>query len=115
MFRIIICLLAFTAAFNLTAQSDSSHRPHKGKLSKEERQELKKMKKDLNLSEDQKAALKEIYQKNKATKEARKSMTKEQRREAHKATRSQVDSVLNSDQDAKLKQIRKKRKEFQKN
>ena len=73
------------------------------------------MRKDLNLTEEQKAKLKEIHKEQKATQEARKAKSKEERKAAHQATKAKVDSILNNEQDAKMSEIRKKRREYRKN
>jgi Spy/CpxP family protein refolding chaperone len=49
------------------------------------------------------------------TKEARKTMSKEQRKAEHLATKAKVDNILNNEQGAKMSEIRKKRREYRKN
>lgn len=90
-------------------------KPAKGTISAEEKAKLKEMRKDLNLTEEQKAKLKEVHKETKANKETRKAMTKEQRKASHQVTKAKVDSALNKEQDAKMSEIRKKKKEFRKN
>ena len=84
-------------------------------LTKSERQELRKMRKDMNLTEEQKAKLKAIHDQRKATKDQRKAMPKEQRKIENMKTRDSVNSILTDEQEAKRKEIHKKRKEFKTN
>ena len=107
----LILALSITLLTNATIAQD---KPAKGEISAEEKAKLKEMRKDLQLSEEQKAKLKEIHKEAKANKEARKAMSKEQRRAEMQATKTKVDSVLNNEHDAKLSEIRKKRREFRK-
>jgi hypothetical protein len=67
------------------------------------------------ISTEEKAKLKEIHKERKAGKEARKGMSKEQRKAEHMATKAKVDNILNNEQDAKMSEIRKKRIEYRKN
>lgn len=85
------------------------------KISAEEKQELKKMRKDLNLSDEQKAKMREIHKERKANKEARKAMSKEARKEVNQKDKAKVDEILNDQQDIKMTEIRKKRREFREN
>jgi len=94
---------------------NAQDKPAKANISAEERAKLKSMRKDLNLTEEQKTKLKEIHKERKANKEARKAMTKEQRIAANQADKAKVDAVLNDQQDAKMSEIRKVRKEAVKN
>lgn len=109
--KIIVMFGLVLATLAISAQNP----PAKAKINEEERAKLKEMRKDLNLSEEQKTKLKEIHKERKANAEARKAMTKEQRRAANQETKAKVDNVLNDEQDKKMSEIRKKRKEFRKN
>jgi Spy/CpxP family protein refolding chaperone len=97
-----------------TANQYAQDKPAKGTVTAEEKAKLKEMRKDLNLTEEQKAKLKEIHKEHKATKEARKAISKEQRKAEHLATKAKVDTILNNEQDAKMSEIRKKRREYRK-
>jgi Spy/CpxP family protein refolding chaperone len=107
-------ILALTISL-LSNTAIAQDKPAKGEISTEEKAKLKEMRKDLNLTEEQKTKLKEIHKERKAGKEARKGMSKEQRKAEHMATKAKVDNILNNEQDAKMSEIRKKRIEYRKN
>lgn len=107
-------ILALTISLLLNG-AIAQDNPVKREVSTEEKAKLKEMRKDLNLSEEQKVKLKEIHKEHKATKEARKTMSKEQRKAEHLATKAKVDNILNNEQGAKMSEIRKKRREYRKN
>ena len=73
------------------------------------------MRKDLNLSEEQKARMKEIHKETKANKEKIKAMSKEERKAYMQSKKAQIDTLLNNEQDAKMVEIRKKRREYKTN
>ena len=110
-----ILKLAIIALAVNSAVAQNNPAPAGSKISAEEKQELKKMRKDLNLSDEQKAKIKEIHRERKANKEARKAMSKEARKEANQKDKAKVDEILNDQQDVKMTEIRKKRREFRKN
>ena len=85
------------------------------KISATEKEELKKMRKDMNLTPEQKAKLKEIHKSRKANHEARKARAKAERMAENKATKAQVDAILTPEQQVKRDSIHKKRREFKKN
>lgn len=84
-------------------------------ISKDERKELRKMRKEMNLTPEQKAQMKAIHEKRKAEKEARKAASKEERKAMNKKDQEAVKGVLNDTQEIQHKEIRKKRREFKKN
>lgn len=84
-------------------------------ISKEERRELRKMRKDMNLSPEQKAKLKTMHEERKANKDARKAASKEERKAMNKKHAEGVKEVLTDSQEIQHKEIRKKRREFKKN
>jgi periplasmic protein CpxP/Spy len=104
---ILIILLGIFSTSAIIAQDTA--------ISKEERQQLKKMRKDMNLSAEQKAKLKAIHEERKATKEARKAASKEERKAINMKTNEAVKEILNDNQEAQRKEIQKKRREFKKN
>ncbi len=107
-------ILALTISLLLNG-AIAQDKPVKREVSTEEKAKLREMRKDLNLSEEQKVKLKEIHKEHKATKEARKTMSTEQRKAEHLATKAKVDNILNNEQGAKMSEIRKKRREYRKN
>jgi Spy/CpxP family protein refolding chaperone len=108
-------MLILSLIFLGTANQYAQDKPAKGQISAEEKAKLKEMRKDLQLTDEQKAKLKEVHKERKAGKEARKAMSKEQRKAEHMATKAKVDTILNNEQDAKMSEIRKKRREYRKN
>ena len=48
-------------------------------------------------------------------KPAKGKISAEERKAANQATKAKVDSILNNEQDAKMSEIRKKRREYRKN
>jgi Spy/CpxP family protein refolding chaperone len=107
-------ILALTISL-LANAAIAQDKPAKGEISAEEKAKLKELRKDLNLTEEQKAKLKEVHKERKANKEARKNMSKDQRRAVHQADKAKVDSILNNEQEAKMSEIRNKKKEYRKN
>jgi hypothetical protein len=104
---ILFILLGIMSMSSVVAQDST--------ISKEERQQLKKMRKEMNLSPEQKAKMKAIHEERKASKEARKAASKEERKNMNKKDQEKVKEVLNDTQEAQHKEIKKKRREFRQN
>jgi len=108
-----LVLICTVLGFGLIVNAQD--KPAKNALTPEEKAQLKEMRKDLNLTDEQKAKMKEIHKEAKMNREALKAMPKDQRKATMLATKAKVDSVLNDEQDKKMNEIRKKRREFRKN
>lgn len=104
---ILLILLGIFAINSVVAQDST--------ISKEERKELRKGRKAMNLTPEQKAKLKAEHEARKATKEARKAATKEERKAMNMKHRDVVKEILTDSQEVQAKELHKKRREFKRN